>query len=149
MRDIFDENRDLAVVKRKLQSKVSQNTLIAEGHIKDKEEEEVKKDDDKKVDHPTINIEQMLKDLSLNDCIPKLKEHEIGENNIFFELDDDKLIELLDIQTEGKKYRFKQKIKQVKEKHEKDKAKREIVEDITEVVIAKFELLKKKSTIEY
>lgn len=89
----------------------------------------------------------MLKDLSLNDCIPKLKENEIAETDVFFELDDDKLIELLDIKTEGKKFRFKQKMKHVKEKHEKEKAKREMAEDISEVVMAKFEVLKKKSSI--
>lgn len=41
----------------------------------------------------------MLKSIGLHDCIPKLKENEISDPEIFFELTDDDLIGLLDIKT--------------------------------------------------
>lgn len=61
------------------------------------------------------------------------------------------MIELLEIKTEGKKMRFKDKIKEIKDIHEKEKAKKEAAkDDVIEVVAAeKFELLQKKSTIIY
>ena len=144
--DIFDENRDLAIVKRKINQKVTQNKLAAQGLIKEKEED-AKEGDAAKKDHPSENIESILKSLGLSDVIPKLKENEINEPEVFFELDDGKLIELLDIKTEGKKYRFKEKIKQVKEKHEKAKAKKLLAEEMSEVVTETFEKLTKKATI--
>jgi hypothetical protein len=49
----------------------------------------------------------MLKTIGLHEAIPKLKEKEINEPEVFFELGADTLIGLLDITTEGKKYRFK------------------------------------------
>lgn len=61
----------------------------------------------------------MLKGLGLSESIPKLKEKEIGEPEVFFELGADALIGILDIKTEGKKFRFKEKIKEIMEKHEK------------------------------
>lgn len=67
----------------------------------------------------------MLKSIGLTENIPKLKECEIAEPEIFFELTDDIIITCLDIKTEGKKFRFKEKMKEIKEKHEKAKAKKE------------------------
>lgn len=46
----------------------------------------------------------------------------IEDPEIFFSLEDSKLIELLDIKTEGKKFKFTQKMKEVKEKHEKEES---------------------------
>jgi hypothetical protein len=109
--------------------------------------EDAKDEDQVKKDHPTINIDAMLKSIGLADSIPKLKENEITETDVFFELDEGKLIELLDIKTEGKKYRFKEKIKEVKEKHEKAKAERQLAEDVSEIVSETFEKLQKKATI--
>lgn len=109
--------------------------------------EDAKDGDQVKKDHPTINIDAMLKSIGLADSIPKLKENEITETDVFFELDEGKLIELLDIKTEGKKYRFKEKIKEVKEKHEKAKAERQLAEDVSEIVSETFEKLQKKATI--
>ena len=81
--------------------------------------------------------------------MPKLKEHEIADNDTFFELTDDKMIELLEIKTEGKKMRFKDKIKEVRDKHEKDLAKKEAAKDVEASKPQTFELLQKKSTIVY
>jgi len=92
----------------------------------------------------------MLRSLSFLDSLPKLKEHEIQEPEVFFELEPDKLIELLEIKTEGRKHRFKEKIKQVKEKHEKAKAKRELAEEMSsEIVSETFEKLQKKTSIQF
>jgi len=52
-------------------------------------------------------VEKLLKSLGLGECIPLLAEKEIGEPDVFFELGADTLIGLLDIKTEGKKYKFK------------------------------------------
>lgn len=61
---------------------------------------------------------------------------------MFFEFEDDKLIELLDIKTEGRKFRFKEKIKEIKDKHEKAKAKKIIEEEQgAEIGSENFELL--------
>jgi hypothetical protein len=51
------------------------------------------------------------------------------------------MIELLEIKTEGRKMRFKDKIKEVKEKHEKAMAKKEAVEEGEDVVKESFEAL--------
>lgn len=115
--------------------------------MKDKDEDGKEEEDEKKKDHPTVNIEAMLKSLGLAEAIPKLKENEINETEVFFELEDSKMIELLDIKTEGKKFRFKEKIKQVKEKHEKAKAKLQLAEDMSEIVSETFEKLQKKASI--
>ena len=143
LRDIFDENKSLPVVKRKLKQKIMQNQIIQRSVSKDLDKDDKEK---KKVDFPDVNIEAMLKELGLHDSIPKLKEHEIADPELFFELDSGKLTNLLDIKTEGKKHRFTERVKEVKEKHEKAKAKKEACEDL-DVAIETFEKLQKKSTI--
>lgn len=81
-----------------------------------------------------------MKSLGLGESVTKLKEHDISD--VFFEFTDDKLIELLDIKTEGKKFRFKEKIKEIKDKYEKAKAKKILEEEQgAEIVTPKFELL--------
>ena len=115
--------------------------------MKDKDEDGKEEEEEKKKDHPTVNIEGMLRSLGLAEAIPKLKENEIQETEVFFELEESKMIELLDIKTEGKKFRFKEKIKQVKEKHEKAKAKLQLAEDMSEIVSETFEKLQKKASI--
>ena len=57
------------------------------------------------------------------------------------------MIELLEIKTEGRKMRFKDKIKDVKEKHEKAMAKKEAVEEGEDVVKESFEALQRKATV--
>lgn len=69
-----------------------------------------------------------------------MKETQIDDPEIFFSLTDDKLIELLEIKTEGKKYRFKEKMKQVKEKHEKEEAMKD-KEEISEIIEEKLMML--------
>lgn len=125
--------------------------MIQKGQHKEPEDEKEKEEDEakKKKDVPQVNIEAMLKGIGLSESVAKLKEHEIGDLETFFELDDDKLIELLEIKTEGKKLRFKEKMKEVKDKHEKAKAKKEAAEELSEVVSETFELLQKKSSIVY
>ena len=120
--DIFDQNKDLTVVKRKLTDKVVQNELLAKGLAKEKQFGEEEKEDTSKK-HPTDDVEGVLKSLGLQECIPKLKEHEISSPDIFYSLKDDRLFTLLEIKTAGKKFRFSEKIKEIKEKHEKELAK--------------------------
>jgi len=55
-------------------------------------------------------------------------------------LTDDEIIKILDIKTEGKKFRFKEKMKDIKEKHEKSLAKKE-QDDISEIIEEAFENL--------
>jgi hypothetical protein len=103
--------------------------------------------EDKKKEVPHENIEKLLKEMNLTESIPKLKEHDIAEPEVFFELSEDKMIELLEIKTEGRKMRFKDKIKDVKEKHEKAMAKKEAVEEGEDVVKESFEALQRKATV--
>jgi hypothetical protein len=154
LRDIFDENKTLAAVKKKLTQKVAENNLITKGLAKDKQaekDENEEEDKEKKKEVPQVNIEQLLKSLGLAESIPKLKEHEISELDVFFELTEDKIIELLDIKTEGKKMRFKEKIADIKSKHEKELEKKKLAEEegmlVDPVGVGTFELLQKKSTI--
>jgi hypothetical protein len=67
----------------------------------------------------------LFKKIGIHEAVPKLKENDISEPEIFFDLTEDKLIEVLDIKTEGKKLRFKQAMKEIKDKHEKALAKKE------------------------
>jgi hypothetical protein len=90
----------------------------------------------------------MLKGIGLGENIPKLKEAEVQEPEVFFELGEDTLITILDIKTEGKKFRFKSKMKEIKEKHEKAKAKKE-QDDMSEIILETFEKLQKKASIVY
>jgi len=100
---------------------VKQNILFTKGLAKDINTD---KDDEKK-DFPQENIEAMLKKIGLHEAVPKLKENDISEPEIFFDLKEEKLMEVLDIKTEGKKLKLKHAIKEIKEKHEKDKEKKE------------------------
>jgi hypothetical protein len=119
--------------------------LFKSGLAKDEDKAEEKKEDKKK-EVPKDDIEAMLKSIGLTECIPKLKEKEIGNPEIFFELGVDEIIGALDIKTVGKKYLFKEKMKDIKEKHEKAIAKKE-EEAMSEIVGETFEVLQKKSSI--
>lgn len=150
LRDIFDENKNLNIIKKKLSHKLSQNLLFKKGLAKDEDEksEKEKKEEEekKKKSHPKEDIELMLKGLGLHDSIPKLKEKEIQEPEVFFELGVDAIIGLLDIKTEGKKFRFKEKMKEITEKHEKSLAKKE-QDEMSEIVEETFEKLQKKVSV--
>ncbi|CDW85975.1 mitochondrial chaperone bcs1 [Stylonychia lemnae] len=151
LRDILDENKNFEVIKKKLRNKIIQNQLVKQGKIKDEDEKDDKKEEEekkKKKDFPQENIEAMLKSISLTECIAKMKEAEIADPDVFFELDDATLITCLGIETEGKKFRFKEKMKEVKEKHEKLKAKKE-QDDISEIVGDAFEKIQKKLSVIY
>ena len=115
------------------------------------EEEEEKKKKEKKT-HPTDDIEGILKSLGLTECIPKLKEKEIDEPAVFYELDEGTLITALDITSDGKKFRFKEKLKEIKEKHEKhikELAEKEKDDEMCEIVGATYEVLQKKVSVVY
>jgi C4-type Zn-finger protein len=88
----------------------------------------------------------MLKSIGLAECIAKMKEAEINEPEIFFDLDEGTLMSSLGIETEGKKHRFKEKLKEVKEKHEKLKAKKEH-DEMSEIIGETFEKLQKKLSV--
>jgi len=81
--------------------------------------------DEKKKEYPKEDLEAMLKSIGLAEFIPKLKEKEINEPEVFFELESDVIIGILEITTEGKKYKLREKVKEIKEKHEKSIAKKE------------------------
>jgi len=104
------------------------------------------KDEDKPKTFPQEDIEKMLKSVNLAECIPLLAEKEIAEPDVFFELGADSLIGLLDIKTEGKKYRFKKKMEEIIKKHEKAQSLKE-QDEMSEVVEQAFEVLQKKATV--
>lgn len=95
---------------------------------------------------PHENIEQLLKDIGFVQCIAKLKEADITDPEIFFELDEGTLLTCLGIETEGKKFRFKEKLNQIKEKHQKALAKKQH-DELSEVVGQTFEKLQRLSTV--
>ena len=144
--DIFDQNKDLAVVKRKLAAKVNQNELLEKGLLKEKCFGDENKEDPAKK-YPTDDVEGILKSLGFQESITKLKEQEIADPEIFYSLADDKICTLLDIKTEGKKFRLSEKIKEIKAKHEKELAKLALNEDSAETLPSMtYEALKKKAS---
>lgn len=63
--------------------------MVTQGKIKEEEEEADEKDKEKdKKDHPKENIENILKSIGLAECIAKMKEAEVAEPDIFFDLDE-------------------------------------------------------------
>lgn len=90
----------------------------------------------------------MLKSIGLAECIAKMKEAEIADPDIFFDLEEGTLTTCLGIETEGKKFRFKEKMKEIKEKHEKAKAKKE-QEEMSEIIGETFEKLQKQISVVY
>jgi hypothetical protein len=121
--------------------------MIKEEELDEQEEKKIKEAEErKKKEHPHENIEKMLKDIGFAQCIPKLKEADISDPEIFFELDEGTIFSCLGIETEGKKHRFKERLQEIKEKHEKALAKKEH-EELSEVVGETFEKLQKKVTV--
>lgn len=147
--DVFDETKNYNEIKKKLQQKIISNEAILRGLKKEEDDEEKEKTEPKekkKNDFPPDDIEKMLKSLNLGETFAKLKENEVAEPEIFWTLDEGELIGYLDIQTEGKKFRFKEALKQAKERYEKEKLKKE-EEEANEFVGQAFEKLQKKMTI--
>ncbi len=148
--DVLDTTRDFEQIKNKLIFLSNHNELIRTGELQPeiKVEEEPK---DKKKPLPHEDVAKLLTDLGFGDFVPKLKEHEIESPELFFELDDDTVISLLEIKTEGKKFRYKQKMKQVKDDHEKRLA--ELEEEKQKKLLGgyneSFELLQRKSTVRF
>ena len=105
----------------KLTKRVAINDLESKMQQDEELEGEKKEDQDKK-DLPTNNVEQVLKSIGLSECIAKLKEEKLEKPELFFDLDDDPLIGFLGIETEGKKFRFKEKMKEIRDAHAKEAA---------------------------
>lgn len=112
--DVFDETKNFNEIKQKLHHKILSNEAILRG-IRKEEDDEVKEKeevaDKKKGDFPPDDIEKILKTLGLGDSIPKLKEHEINTPAVFWNIEVDKIITVLDVKTEGKKFRLIELIK--------------------------------------
>lgn len=149
IKDILDNNKDLDIIKLKLYNKIKHNNLIKEGQLKEEIEEETE-DKEKKIKEDLLHhsVETFLKEINFEDCIPKLAEHDISDPEIFFGLTEDEMITHLDIQKEGRKYRFKKMLKEIKEKHDKKKAEKE-EEKIKRRTGESFELLQKRSTLRF
>ena len=107
-----------------------------------------KEEEEQKNKYPDVDLKIMLKSIGLSETIPKLKEALLTDPAIFFEIEQDKLMEALDIKTHGKKYKFKKKLEEVKKKHEEAMAKRD-EEEISEVVESAFVALQKKISVKY
>lgn len=66
LRDIFDQNKNLSVVKRKLEAKVNENEMLARGLLKEKSfGDDYKEDLAKK--YPSDDVEGLLKSLRLDE----------------------------------------------------------------------------------
>ena len=68
-------------------------------------------------------MDTLLKSVNLTECLSKVKEEQITKPELFFDIKEEELLKILDIKTEGKKFKLQQKIKEIKERHEKDLAK--------------------------
>ena len=151
--DVLDTTRDFEQIKKKLIFISNQNELIKQGepYPEIEVEDEKDKDKDKKKPLPHSDVPKLLTDLGFGDFVPKLKEHDIENAELFFELEIDAIIGLLEIKTEGKKFRFKQKLQQVKDDHEKRLA--ELEEEKQRKMLGgyaeSFELLQKRSTLTF
>eukprot|EP00347_Sterkiella_histriomuscorum_P005490 403356416 len=156
--DIFDANRDLDVVKLKLYNKIQHNQAIAQGQLKEEIEDEedngpniksaTSSEEKAKEELLSNNVETFLKQFGFEDCIPKLEEHDIADPEVFFGLTEDEMITNLGITKEGRKYKFKRQIKELKEQLEKKKAERE-EQKMKRRTGETFELLQKRSSVIY
>lgn len=93
-----------------------------------------------------------MTDIGFGDFIPKLKEHQIDEPEVFFNLSEDTMIELLEIKTEGKKFRLKKALTKIKADHDKKLAEIEeekIKRKMGLIGLETFESLQKKSSVTY
>lgn len=85
LRDIFDHNKNLSVVKRKLAAKVNENEMLDRGLLKEKSfGDDYKEDLAKK--YPSDDVEGLLNSLGLldKDNRPKLTEQDIKDPEIFY-----------------------------------------------------------------
>ena len=147
LRDIFDETKNYAKILKNIKKIINENIIFnqkAEKKVGSSEEE--KKDEKKAI--PDVDIEKMLKSIGLGECWAKLKEAQINDPDIFFELKEDDLIGDMDLKTEGKKFIFKEKMKKVKDEHEKALAAKE-QGDMAEAVEETFEQLRKMQSVTF
>ena len=80
------------------------------------EEEETEDQKKKRIGTPTESVHDLLNELGCEKSIEKLKEHMIKDEQ-FWELTEDELKELLDIQTFGTRKKLFKKIEAIKKEH--------------------------------
>lgn len=91
--------------------------MIVKDDAKKEEEEKLKKEN---LLWEDFNLEKFLKDNQISDCIKKLQKEDILDSRLFFKVDIAQLETVLDIKPEGKKHKVMKKIKELREKYEKE-----------------------------
>ncbi len=124
LRDIFDSTKKPNEIRRKIYDTILFNkrfpkTLEISKQIvksdENKEEEEKKK-------KPQIDFDltKFFTDLGALDCINKLQKQDLNDPELFFKVTVDQIEACLELKPEGKKVRIMKKIKEVKEKFDKE-----------------------------
>lgn len=87
-------------------------------HSLNEQEEEEKKDKSKNI---KFDIVKFLTDIGASECINKLQKEDLLEPELFFEIEEDTLLEHFgDLKPEGKKMKAIKEIKDIREKYKKE-----------------------------
>jgi len=127
LRDIFDTTKKYSEIRTKLYDCIMFNkrfpktvsnqflSLYGDRLVKTKEEEE-------EVAKPKINfdLEKFFKDAGAPECIVKLQKQDLLDPILFFKIEVGALEGILELKPEGKKRRVMKKVKEVREKFEKE-----------------------------
>lgn len=88
--------------------------------IKEVEEDSEEEDEDKKkerIGFPSYNIEELMKEVGLEDKMDKVREAEI-DAELFWEMEDEVLEKTLEIKIMGQRKQLLQRMKEIKNDHE-------------------------------
>ena len=119
LKDIFDTSKSKTELRRKLYDSILFNkrfpkSLEISKQIVKKEDE---KKDEKKIE---FDITKFFTDMGALDCINKLQKQDLNDPELFFKVEIGTIESTLDLKPEGKKLRIMKKIKELREKYEKE-----------------------------
>jgi hypothetical protein len=122
LKDIFDSTNKMNDIKKQIYDVILFNKRfpksleISKAIVKEEETKEEKKNNIVS----DFNLEKFVKDNNIPDAIKKLEKADLFDQTLFFKIDIGVLESTLDIKPEGKKHKIMKKIKELREKFEKE-----------------------------
>lgn len=122
LKDIFDATNKPAEIKQKLYDAIMFNKRFPKSLAVSKQitKEQPDQEEEKKKLEIDFDLTKFFKDHELLDCINKLQKADLNDPELFFKVDVGTLEGILDIKPEGKKHKMMKKIKELREKFEKE-----------------------------
>ena len=122
LRDIFDTTKKPSEIKHKifdciLFNKRFPRSLEISKHIV---KGTATGEEDKKKQHIDFDLTKFLTDLGVPECINKLQKQDLNDPELFFKVDIGTIESTLDLKPQGKKIKIMKKIKDLREKFEKE-----------------------------